>query len=61
MTRAQFGFVIGFAVIVVWASAGFAVMILAVLGGLAGYGIARASVGRHEIRAWFERLSAGGR
>jgi hypothetical protein len=60
MTRAQFGFVIGFAIMVVWAVAGFLVMVVAVLGGLAGWGIARFSAGRHSLRDWFERMSAGG-
>jgi len=60
MSRAQFGFATGFAIVLVWAIAGLLIMVVAVLGGLAGWGIARFSTGRAGLRDWFERMSAGG-
>jgi uncharacterized membrane protein len=61
MTRTQFGFAIGFAIAVVWAVAGFWVMLGAVVAGVVGFGIARVLDGRVDLNRFVDRLSSGRR
>lgn len=61
MSRTQFGFAVGFAVVVLWAAMGFLIMVGAVVAGLVGFGIARIFEGRVDVNGWIDRLSAGRR
>ena len=61
MTRAQFGFAVGFAIAAVWAMAGFLIMLAAVVSGLVGFGVVRALDGRVDMSTIVDRLSGGRR
>jgi hypothetical protein len=61
MTRTQFGFVIGFAIVALWVTVGFLPMLAAVVGGLIGLGLAVVLEGRVDLNALLDRVSAGRR
>ena len=57
MTTRQFGFVVGFGVVVVWVALGFLVVVAAAVAGLIGYAVARALEGSIEFGELRDRLS----
>ena len=57
MTREQYGFAVGFAIAVVWAGAGFLVVIAAVVAGLVGFAVTRVVVGSPEAGDLLDRLA----
>jgi hypothetical protein len=61
MTHTQFGFLVGFAVVALWAAAGFLVMLGAVVAGVIGFGVARVIDGTVDINGLLDRVSASRR
>jgi len=61
MSRQQFGFVIGFLIVAVWAVADLAAAAGAVLAGLAGWLVARALDGQLDVAGLVDRVSANTR
>lgn len=62
MTRAQFGFVLGFAAAVVWAALGFLVMVGVLLAGAAGWAVVGLIDGQWntgEVRSWLSHTRKG--
>jgi hypothetical protein len=58
MTRAQFGFAVGFALAAVWAMAGFLIMIGALVAGVAGWAVVGLVDGKWstgEVRSWLSQ------
>ncbi|GAA4440451.1 hypothetical protein [Phytohabitans houttuyneae] len=58
MSRQQFAFAIGFAVVAVWAAAGFGAAVAAVLAGVAGFMIARVLDGQVDVGELMDRIGA---
>lgn len=61
MSRQQFGFVLGFLIVAVWAVAGFGAAAGAVLAGLAGWVIARVLDGQLDVAGLLDRASSARR
>lgn len=61
MSRQQFGFVVGFLIVALWAVAGFGAVAGAVLAGLAGWLIVRALDGQLDIAGLVDRVGANTR
>jgi hypothetical protein len=61
MSRQQFAFAIGFAVVAVWTAAGFGAAVAAVLAGVAGFMIARVLDGQVDVGELMDRIGAGTR
>jgi uncharacterized membrane protein len=59
MTRRQFGFLVGVALAVIWATTGFLVMVAAVVAGVIGYVTARMIDGDIDVRETVEHFTSG--
>lgn len=58
MSRRQFGFIVGFLIVLFWVQFGFLTVLAAVVAGLVGYAVARAIEGDLDLAEWTERFSA---
>ncbi|BCB82946.1 hypothetical protein [Phytohabitans suffuscus] len=58
MSRQQFGFAIGFAVVAVWVAVGFGAAVAAVLAGVAGFLVARVLDGQVDVSELLDRVGA---
>ncbi len=57
MTKGQFGFAVGFAIVLVCVTVGFLVVIAAVVAGLLGFGVVRVLESSPEARELWNRLA----
>ena len=56
MTKGQFGFAVGFAIVLVWVTVGFLVVIAAVAAGLLSFGVVRVLESSPEASELWNRL-----
>ncbi|MBT8225188.1 MAG: hypothetical protein HKP61_08290 [Dactylosporangium sp.] len=61
MSRQQFGYLVGFFAVAVWAVAGFCAAAGAVLAGVVGWLVVRTLDGELDVAAIIDRVSPAGR
>lgn len=58
MSRRQFGFIVGFLIVWMWALEGFLTALAAVVAGVVGYAVARAVEGEFDVSELTERFTS---